>query len=56
MTITKQAELDGLKEIDRIVADTMRAMANSMEPGMTAWERGELANRTPSRSARAMTP
>ncbi|MDW5377223.1 type I methionyl aminopeptidase [Halomonas sp. HP20-15] len=38
MTITKQAELDGLKEIGRIVANTMRAMAQSMEPGMTTRE------------------
>lgn len=29
MTVTKQAELDGLKEIGRIVANTLRAMAQS---------------------------
>ncbi|QYK42942.1 MAG: type I methionyl aminopeptidase [Paracoccaceae bacterium] len=35
MTITKQDELDGLKAIGRIVANTMQAMAQAMEPGMT---------------------
>ena len=38
MTITKQDELDGLKEIGRIVANTMHAMAKAMEPGMTTRE------------------
>ncbi|WP_172297734.1 type I methionyl aminopeptidase [Pseudoruegeria sp. HB172150] len=38
MTITKQDELDGLKEIGRIVANTMHAMAQAMEPGMTTRE------------------
>lgn len=42
MTITKQAELDGLKEIGRIVANTMRAVAQSMEPGMTTRELDEI--------------
>lgn len=38
MTITNQEELDGLKEIGRIVANTMQAMAKAMEPGMTTRE------------------
>jgi methionyl aminopeptidase len=38
MTITHQDELDGLKEIGRIVANTMEAMARAMEPGMTTRE------------------
>lgn len=38
MTITHQAELDGLKAIGRIVANTMHAMAKAMEPGMTTQE------------------
>lgn len=38
MTITQQAQLDGLKDIGRIVANTMRAMARAMEPGMTTAE------------------
>ena len=35
MTITHEDELDGLKAIGRIVANTMHAMAAAMEPGMT---------------------
>lgn len=35
MTITHQDDLDGLKEIGRIVANTMQSMAKAMEPGMT---------------------
>ncbi|MHB0777587.1 type I methionyl aminopeptidase [Halomonas sp. WWR20] len=42
MTITKQDELDGLREIGRIVANTMHAMARSMEPGMTTRELDEI--------------
>ncbi len=38
MTITHQDELDGLKDIGRIVANTMQAMAQAMEPGMTTRE------------------
>ncbi len=38
MTITHQDELDGLKDIGRIVANTMEAMARAMEPGMTTRE------------------
>lgn len=42
MTITKQDELDGLKNIGRIVANTMHAMAKAMEPGMTTRELDEI--------------
>jgi methionyl aminopeptidase len=38
MTITSQDDLDGLKIIGRIVANTMQAMAKAMEPGMTTRE------------------
>lgn len=38
MTITRQEELDGLRAIGRIVANTMQAMARTMEPGMTTAE------------------
>lgn len=38
MTITRDEELEGLKEIGRIVANTMHAMADAMEPGMTTAE------------------
>ena len=42
MTITKQDELDGLKEIGRIVANTMQGMAKAMQPGMTTRELDEI--------------
>ncbi|MFC5585531.1 type I methionyl aminopeptidase [Nitratireductor kimnyeongensis] len=42
MTITHQDELDGLREIGRIVANTMHAMAKAMEPGMTTKELDQL--------------
>lgn len=42
MTITNQDELDGMKEIGRIVANTMQAMAKAMEPGMTTRELDEI--------------
>ena len=38
MTITHQDELDGLEEIGRIVANTLEAMAQAIEPGMTTGE------------------
>jgi len=38
MTITHQDELDGLKVIGRIVANTLQGMAQAMEPGMTTRE------------------
>jgi methionyl aminopeptidase len=38
MTITHQDELEGLKKIGRIVANTMHAMAGAMEPGMSTSE------------------
>ncbi len=41
MTITKQDELDALKDIGRIVANTMQAMAKALEPGMTTGELDE---------------
>lgn len=42
MTVTNQEELDGLKEIGRIVANTMKSMASAMEPGMTTRELDEF--------------
>ncbi|WP_121067282.1 type I methionyl aminopeptidase [Chachezhania antarctica] len=44
MTITRQEELDRLKEIGRIVANTMHAMAKAMEPGMTTRELDEIGS------------
>ncbi|MGR3496886.1 type I methionyl aminopeptidase [Citreimonas sp.] len=42
MTITNQAELDGLKHIGRIVAKTLRDMTAALEPGMTTAELDEI--------------
>ena len=42
MTVTHQDELEGLKEIGRIVANTMHSMAAAMEPGMTTAELDEI--------------
>lgn len=38
MTITHNTELEALKAIGRIVANTMQGMARAMEPGMTTRE------------------
>lgn len=42
MTITQEAELDGLKIIGRIVANTLQAMSKALEPGMTTRELDEI--------------
>lgn len=38
MTISNDDELEGLREIGRIVANTLAAMGNALEPGMTTGE------------------
>ena len=42
MTITNQDELDGLKEVGRVVANAMQSMAKALEPGMTTRELDEI--------------
>lgn len=42
MTVTHQDEVDGLKKIGRIVANTMHAMAAALEPGITTAELDEV--------------
>ena len=42
MTITHQDELDGLKDIGRILGNTLQAMAKAMEPGMTTRELDQI--------------
>jgi len=42
MTVTHPDELDGLKAIGRIVANTMHSMAKAMEPGMTTRELDDI--------------
>ena len=45
MTITHEDELDGLKQIGRIVANTMQAMGRALQPGMTTAELDEIGRR-----------
>ncbi|MBL4928930.1 type I methionyl aminopeptidase [Fuscibacter oryzae] len=42
MTITNQDELDGIKHIGRIVANTLQAMAKALEPGLTTAELDQI--------------
>lgn len=42
MTITSQDELEGLRQIGRIVANAMQGMATAMEPGITTRELDEI--------------
>lgn len=42
MTITKDDELDGMKAIGRIVANTLKVMSKALEPGMTTRELDEI--------------
>lgn len=44
MTITKEDELDGMKAIGRIVANTLKLMSNALEPGMTTRELDEIGH------------
>lgn len=44
MTITQQDELDGVKDIGRIVANTLQAMSKAMEPGMTTRELDDIGS------------
>lgn len=45
MTITDEAEFDALKEIGRIVANTLEAMGAAIEPGMTTRELDEIGRK-----------
>lgn len=42
MTITREEELERLRDIGRIVANTLRAMARALEPGITTQELDEI--------------
>ncbi|MGR3804515.1 type I methionyl aminopeptidase [Marinibacterium profundimaris] len=42
MTITREEELEHLREIGRIVANTLQAMARAIEPGMTTGELDDI--------------
>lgn len=56
MTITKAEELEGLKQIGRIVANTMHAMAKAMEPGMTTQELDQIGRSLPERDGAVSAP
>jgi len=56
MTVTGQDELDGLKEIGRVVANTMQSMAKAMEPGMTTRELDEIGRRALEREGAVSAP
>src|SRR5262245_57001062 len=56
MTITTPDELDGLKHIGRIVANTMRAMAKAMEPGMTTKELDDMGRKLLEREGATSAP
>ena len=56
MTITRQDELDGLKAIGRIVANTMQTMAKAMEPGMTTRELDDIGRAALEREGAVSAP
>ncbi|MDX1822824.1 MAG: type I methionyl aminopeptidase, partial [Paracoccaceae bacterium] len=56
MTITKEDELARLKDIGRIVANTMQAMAAAMEPGMTTRELDAIGRAVLERAGAASAP
>lgn len=56
MTVTHQDELEGLKEIGRIVANTMHSMAAAMEPGMTTAELDEIGRELLDREGAVSAP
>lgn len=56
MTIDHEDELDGLKEIGRIVANTMQGMAAAMEPGMTTRELDEIGRELLEREGAVSAP
>ena len=56
MTVTNEDELDGLRVIGRIVANTMLAMARAMEPGMTTQELDEIGRAALDRAGATPAP
>lgn len=56
MTITHQDELDGLKVIGRIVANTLQGMAAAMEPGMTTRELDQVGRQMLDREGAVSAP
>lgn len=56
MTITQEDELEGLKAIGRIVANTLQGMAAAMEPGMTTRELDQLGQQMLERDGAVSAP
>lgn len=56
MTITHEDDLEGLKDIGRIVANTMQAMAKAMERGMTTKELDQIGRALLDRSGAQSAP
>lgn len=56
MTITNEDELDGLKQIGQIVANTMQAMARVVEPGMTTRELDDIGRTLLERAGAVSAP
>jgi methionyl aminopeptidase len=56
MTITNEDELNGLREIGRIVANVMQAMAKALEPGMTTQELDDLGRQLLDRDGAVSAP
>ncbi len=56
MTITHQDDLDGLRQIGSIVANTMPAMANAMQPGMTTKQLDDIGRKLLDREGAASAP
>ena len=56
MTITQEDELDGLKHIGRIVANTLQAMSTAARPGMTTAELDAIGRRLLDRDGAVSAP
>lgn len=56
MTVTQEDELEGLKEVGRIVANTLQAMTQALEPGMTTRELDEIGRELLEREGAVSAP
>lgn len=56
MTITSEDELTGLREIGRIVANVLQAMAKALQPGMTTQELDDLGRQLLHRDGAVSAP
>jgi methionyl aminopeptidase len=56
MTVTRQAELEGLKAIGGIVSQTLQQMGSALEPGMTTRELDEIGRQALERQGTRPAP